>query len=125
MIAVERHSKFIIIDLLILTESRTNIFLIVKLLKIKRISSSRSYNYYHRIFLLNTELFSITNKNCHCILYINFNDIFARNSSENKLRYNTLKWNKYMLYFDSVSYARRVGVRCYAKLCRTALNVRV
>lgn len=37
MIAVERHNKYIIIDLLILTESRTNIFLNVKLLKIKRI----------------------------------------------------------------------------------------
>lgn len=37
MIAVERHNKYIIIDLLILMESGTNIFLNIKLLKIERI----------------------------------------------------------------------------------------
>lgn len=37
MIAVERHNKYIIIDLLILMESRTNIFLNIKLLKVNKI----------------------------------------------------------------------------------------
>lgn len=123
MIIVERHNKYIIIDLLILMESRTNIFFKYKIAKSKQnFNSSQRYNYYYRIFLLGTELFSITNKNCHCILYINFNDVFARNSSENKLRYNTLKSNTYMLYFDSVSYARRVWCWMLRKIMQNGVK---